>query len=49
MDPATKIIKTANDLNVDIIVLGTTGLGNSDDLGHIQGKFFLNLTNPYYY
>ncbi|HKO65343.1 MAG TPA: universal stress protein [Candidatus Nitrosocosmicus sp.] len=37
-DPANKIIKTANDLDVDIIVVGTKGLGNSDDLGHITRK-----------
>ena len=37
-DPANKIIKTANDLDVDIIIVGTKGLGNSDDLGHVTRK-----------
>ena len=49
MDPATKIIKTANDLDVDIIVLGTKELGNSDDLGHITRKILSESNNPYYY
>jgi urea-proton symporter len=46
MDPATKIIKTANDLNVDIIVLGTKGLGNSNDLGHVTRKILSEYNKP---
>ena len=49
MDPATKIIQTANDLNVDIIVLGTKGLGNSNDLGHVTRKILSESNKPYYY
>ncbi len=45
-DPANKIIKTANDLNVDIIVLGTKGLGNSDDLGHVTMKILSESNTP---
>jgi urea-proton symporter len=45
-DPANKIIKTANDLNVDFIVLGTIGLGNSDDLGHVTRKILSESNKP---
>ena len=46
-DPANRIIKTANDLNVDIIVLGTRGLGHAtDDLGHITRKVLSELHKP---
>jgi SSS family transporter len=45
-DPANKIIKTANDLNVDFIVLGTKGLGNSDDLGHVTRKILHESDKP---
>jgi SSS family transporter len=45
-DPANKIIKTANDLNVDFIVLGTKGLGNSDDLGHVTRKILHESNKP---
>ena len=45
-DPANKIIKTANDLNVDFIVLGTKGLGNSDDLGHVTRKILSESNKP---
>lgn len=46
-DPANKIIKTAHDLNVDIIVLGTKGLGNSDDLcGHVTRKILSESDKP---
>jgi SSS family transporter len=45
-DPANKIIKTANDLNVDFIVLGTKGLGNSDDIGHVTRKILYESNKP---
>ena len=45
-DPANKIIKTANDLNVDFIVLGTKGLGNSDDFGHVTRKILSESNKP---
>ena len=45
-DPANKIIKTANDLNIDIIVLGTKGLGNSNDLGHVTRKILCESNKP---
>ncbi|WP_458745051.1 sodium:solute symporter family transporter [Candidatus Nitrosocosmicus sp. T] len=46
-DPANKIIKTANDLNVDIIVLGTKGLGNSNDLcGRVTSKILSESNKP---
>ena len=45
--PANKIIKTANDLNVDIIVLGTKGLGNSNDLcGRVTRKILSESNKP---
>ncbi len=45
-DPANKIIKIANDLNIDMIVLGTRGLGNSDDLGHVTKKILIESNRP---
>ncbi len=45
-DPANRIIKTANDLNVDIIVLGTRGLGHADDLGHVTKKVLSESHKP---
>lgn len=45
-DPANRIIKTANDLNVDLIVLGTKGLGNSKELGHVTRKILSESNKP---
>ena len=45
-DPANRIIKTAHDLNVDIIVLGTRGLGHSEDLGHVTKKILSESNKP---
>lgn len=45
-NPANKIIKTANDLNADIIVLGTKGLGHSTDLGHVTKKILSESNKP---
>jgi urea-proton symporter len=45
-DPANKIIKTANDLDVDIIIVGTKGLGNSDELGHVARKILSKSGKP---
>lgn len=45
-DPANKIIKTANDPDVDIIVVETKGLGNSDDLGHVTRKILSKSSKP---
>ena len=45
-DPANKIIKIANDLNIDMIVLGTRGLGNSNDLGHVTKKILIESNRP---
>ena len=45
-DPANKIIKTANDLDVDIIIVGTKGLGNSDELGHVTREILSKSSKP---
>ena len=45
-DPAKKIIKTAYDLNIDIIVLGTKGLGNSNDRGYVTKKILIESNKP---
>jgi len=45
-DPANRIIKTAHDLNVDIIVLGTKGLGHSNDIGHVTRKVLSESDKP---
>jgi SSS family transporter len=46
-DPANRIIKTANDLNVDMIVLGTRGLGHAADyLGHVTRKVLSESHKP---
>ena len=45
--PANRIIKTANDLNVDIIILGTRGLGHAADyLGHVTRKVLSESHKP---
>lgn len=45
-DPANRIIKTAHDLNVDIIVLGTKGLGHSNDIGRVTRKVISESDKP---
>jgi nucleotide-binding universal stress UspA family protein len=37
-DPATKIVEMAEKLKVDIIVMGATGLSNSEEIGHVSRK-----------
>jgi Na+/proline symporter/nucleotide-binding universal stress UspA family protein len=43
-DPATKIAEIAEKLNVDMIVMGATGLGNTKEMGHVSSKV-LKLTS----
>ena len=44
-DPAIKIAEMADKLEVDIIIMGTKGLGRTDaNVGHVTGKV-LNLTS----
>jgi urea-proton symporter len=43
-DPATKIAEMAEKLNVDMIVIGATGLGNTKEMGHVSSKV-LKLTS----
>jgi len=43
-DPATKIAEMAEKLNVDMIVMGATGLGNTKEIGHVSSKV-LKLTS----
>jgi nucleotide-binding universal stress UspA family protein len=35
-DPATKIVEMAEKLNVDMIVMGATGLSNHEKIGHVS-------------
>lgn len=45
--PSTKIIQTAKDLNIDIIVIGCTGLGNSQgQFGHVAKKILSDSEKP---
>jgi nucleotide-binding universal stress UspA family protein len=37
-DPATKIVEMADRLKVDMIVMGSTGLSNSEEIGHVSRK-----------
>lgn len=43
-DPATKIAEMAEKLNVDMIVMGATGLGNTKEIGHVSSEV-LKLTS----
>jgi nucleotide-binding universal stress UspA family protein len=44
-DPAIKIAEMADKLEVDIIIMGTRGLGRTDEsVGHVTGKV-LHLTS----
>lgn len=44
-DPAIKIAEMADKLEVDIIIMGTRGLGRADEsVGHVTGKV-LHLTS----
>jgi nucleotide-binding universal stress UspA family protein len=44
-DPAVKIAEMADKLEVDIIIMGTRGLGRTDEsVGHVTGKV-LHLTS----
>ena len=46
-DPGTKIAETAARLNVDMIVMGRKGLGDSQsDTGHVTGKVLRLSTKP---
>ena len=48
-DPATKIAELADKLEVDIIIMGTKGLGRTDEsVGHVTGKV-LSLTSRLQY
>jgi nucleotide-binding universal stress UspA family protein len=37
-DPSTKIVEMADKLKVDMIVMGSTGLSNSEEIGHVSRK-----------
>jgi nucleotide-binding universal stress UspA family protein len=43
-DPAAKIVEMAEKLGVDFIAMGTTGLGNAEQIGHVSSKV-LKLTS----
>jgi SSS family transporter len=46
-DPATKIIETADRLNVDVILMGVKGLGNNQsDMGHVTRKVLKMKSKP---
>ncbi len=37
-DPSSKIVEVAGKLNVDLIAMGTNGLGNAKGTGHVSGS-----------
>jgi nucleotide-binding universal stress UspA family protein len=37
-NPPKKIIEVAEKLNVNLIAMGTTGLGNAKQIGHVSGN-----------
>lgn len=45
-DPSNRIVKTANELSIDMIVLGTKGLGQSDDIGHVARRVLSESNKP---
>jgi nucleotide-binding universal stress UspA family protein len=46
-DPANKIVETAEKLDVDMILMGTKGLGNNQsDLGHVTKKVLQARSKP---
>lgn len=45
-DPATKIVEIAEKLDVDLIAMGTTGLGNAKDIGHVSSKVLKLTSRP---
>jgi nucleotide-binding universal stress UspA family protein len=46
-DPAKKIVETADNLNVDMILMGTKGLGdNQSDMGHVTKKVLRLTSRP---
>ena len=46
-DPAKKIVETADNLNVDMILMGTRGLGdNQSDMGHVTKKVLKLTSRP---
>jgi urea-proton symporter len=46
-DPASKIVELAEKLDVDLIMIGITGLGNSDqDIGHVARKVVRTASKP---
>ena len=36
--PATKTVEMAKKLNVQMIIMGATGLSNSEEMGHVNKK-----------
>jgi SSS family transporter len=46
-DPAKKIVETGDNLNVDMILMGTKGLGdNQSDMGHVTKKVLKLTSRP---
>ncbi|MDQ4101607.1 MAG: universal stress protein, partial [Thermoproteota archaeon] len=37
-DPATSIVEVAKKLNAEMIIMGATGLSNSEEMGHVSKK-----------
>ncbi|HJU34358.1 MAG TPA: universal stress protein [Nitrososphaera sp.] len=37
-DPAIKIVEWRKKLNVEMIIMGATGLSNSEEMGHVNKK-----------
>ncbi|MEW6604055.1 MAG: sodium/solute symporter [Thermoproteota archaeon] len=45
-DPATKIVEMAEKLGVDLIAMGTTGLGKAEEIGHVSSKVLKSASVP---
>ena len=46
-DPSSKIVELAEKLDVDLIMMGRTGIGNSnDDIGHVVRKVLKITSKP---
>jgi nucleotide-binding universal stress UspA family protein len=46
-DPSSKIVELAEKLDIELIMMGSTGIGNSDqDLGHVTRKVLKMTSKP---
>jgi urea-proton symporter len=46
-DPSSKIVELAKKLDIELIMIGSTGIGNSDcDLGYVTRRVLKMTSNP---